>query len=278
VKSAPLSNDVDTRQLDGVRAFIGELKDAGVVKPFTDVADFEHNVVLDLHEEAKRLNDGERAVEQSPPLEDGMREDEPQPEIAAVDGETVDIVALRLKLERKLTWLCKQLLAVDGVPTFATVGSLQYDGYLKAEQARIATRVLALDAGRSAAERATFLDDAERVVAMFRAIVFDAHVRKALRADGWTIRDWEQPPGHRPDVLAQSDGRTFRIAPRLATSNESSIVAACVKRLSRSRDEPEPAQRRIVVVPDTSQAPQDGPDADPRVVRLAALPRALVEG
>jgi hypothetical protein len=51
-----------------------------------------------------------------------------------------------------------------------------------------------------------------------------------------------------------------------------------VKRLSRSRDEPEPAQRRIVVVPDTSQAAQDGPDADPRVVRLAALPRALVEG
>jgi hypothetical protein len=145
----------------------------GLTADFADAGEFERKVTLSLGRVAKGLYGAEQAAvasAQSPPQEAGVRgEDEKD----VVDE---DLIGMRLTLERKLTWLCKHLLDSDGIPAVATVGSLEYDGYLTMEQARLASRILALEAGGSSGrpeEVAEFRASAEQVVSTIRAVVFD---------------------------------------------------------------------------------------------------------
>jgi hypothetical protein len=191
----------------------------------------------------------------------------------------IDLEDLRLTLDAKLAWVTKHLISETGNATFATIGSLQYDGYLPREQARRAARLMAFDPGSVAsadpAELRSFARAVDQDVANFRATVFDGYVRKFLKTRQWAIDDFPQTSGHRPDFLATKGGSTFRVAPRLVTSRDSEIRDRAVNRLARTRDEEPTAVRRIVVMPDLSRSPTTGPNADPQVVKLSDLVESL---
>src|SRR5205814_7032471 len=73
--------------------------------------------------------------------------DEPRDGKDTGGDEGIDLVRLRLKLEAKFAWITKHLLAGPDTPTFATIGSLQYDGYLPPDQAQRLARLVSHDPG-----------------------------------------------------------------------------------------------------------------------------------
>lgn len=232
---------------------------------------------LHLHQTIERWKTGaDREADpddQEKPRDDEQpRGDERQRDDDADPGS--DLIGLRLKLEAKLAWLAKHLLSGDETPTFATIGSLEHDGYLPTQSARRCARLLALDpelVRAEAPEAAAVADD----VSNFRATVFDRYVRRLLERKGWVLEEFPQGDGHRPDFLAIKDGRRFRVAPRLATTRDSPIRNRTVARLERSRGEGPEVQRRIVVIPDVSSSPPTDADADPQVVKLEHLVASL---
>jgi|SRR5215211_2749547 len=260
-------------ELGPVLRFRESLKSKGLLGEYVDVDDFERKVRQHLFAEISRLirrEEGRQARQDSPPEEEGTAGDDETGRVSA------DLLDLRLRLEAKMTWLCKHLLAGPDTPSYATVGSLHTDGYLTREQARVAARILTADPEALAYHRpddlARFLADAEAVVSTFRVIVFDAYVRDALRRAGWALRDdFEQSSGHRPDFIAARDDHVYRMAARVVTSPDSKVRERTVMRLKRAREGPPAVERRMIVIPDKSTAPTDGPDADPQVIRLAEL-------
>jgi hypothetical protein len=247
---------------------------------FEDVNQLEHDVVEHLNAEVREMMgiiDARRSSDLSPREEragtggaDGDEDD--------LEDIEDDLLELRLKLEAKLAWLCKHLLAGPDTATFATIGSLAHDGYLKADQARLLTRILA---GRVGSTRPAivrqFVADAKQTVGTFRAIVFDAHVRKLLDEMGWAVIDFEQPPTHRPDFLAVRAGRAYRISPRLITSRKSEIREQTARRLRKARDEPRSIEGSIIVIPDATRA-QAAKKGSPRVVKVKDLQAVLSTG
>ena len=268
-------------QLTQALKFRERIERHGLIADFADAGDFERKVALSLGRVAKGLHAAEQAAAasaQSPPQETGVRGEDEQ------DAESEDLIGLRLSLERKLTWLCKLLLPTGGDAPFATIGSLQYDGYLSMEQARLASRILALETGASPAqpeEIAEFRASAAQLVSTFRAVVFDNHVRRTL-PDGWAAKPFPQQPGHRPDFLAVSGDTAYRVSARFALPAGASLVKKSVARLQRGADDPSELDDgpirlagRVVVVPDASQV-EPGDESDGvRVVRQAQLADVL---
>jgi Domain of unknown function (DUF4062) len=191
------------------------------------------------------------------------------------DEHAIDLLDLRLKLESKLTWLSKHLLAGPDNPTFATIGSLAHDRFLPQDQARRVARLLAFDPGSIGSQDLTELQSFARAVAQdvanFRATVFDGYARENLRTAGWRVEDFEQQGKHRPDFLARKDGTSVRVAPRFVTTEISQIRDQAVARLMDTRDASPAATRRVVVIPDMSKSPTSGPNADPQVLKLRDL-------
>jgi hypothetical protein len=238
---------------------------------FDDVNQLEHAVVEHLNAEVREMLgvvDARRSSAVSPRDErasaDGDDEDDP-------DNVEADLLDLRLTLEMKLAWLCKHLLAGPDTTTFATIGSLAHDGYLNDDQARLLTRILT---GRVGSTRPAivrqFVADAKQTVSTFRAIVFDAHVRKVLKEEGWRIVDFKQPPTHRPDFLVVRGGRAHRISPRLITSRKSMIRERTTRRLRKAHDEPRPIEGSVIVIPDATRA-LSAKKGSPRVLKLKDL-------
>jgi hypothetical protein len=183
------------------------------------------------------------------------------------DAADPDVLELRLRLETKLEFVCNEILR-----RYATVGSLRRDGLLTTDQARIAARIQTLDpaATLSSAGDARFLEEAERFVDTFRAVIFDAHVRRSL-PPGWQVRQLEQRGTHRPDWLAVKGSRSFRIVPRIAISAESKVRTRALSRLARGRDDPAGLSGRLLVLPDNADIETGAAGDDPRVVKFADL-------
>jgi len=270
-------NRDELEQLSRLVAFEERVRPFGHTRDYDDARQFglmflEH-LAGTIDDEFRPSIAADRAAAESPPAEQGADAEADEP-AAATEG---DLLGLRLALEAKLAWVCKHLLGGPQTATFATIGSLRYDGYLSEDQAFTLARVMAgrPPAAQSGEVRERFLDDATRTVSGFRAIVFDAFVRKHLTAAGWAIEDFEQRGGHRPDFLAVKDGRAFRVAPRVITGRTSDMRRRTARRLGEASDEPRPVAGRIIVMPDATYAEPDARGANPRAVRVAGLLDAL---
>jgi hypothetical protein len=278
----PAATPEDEAQLEKARAFKAHVEKLGLVTEFEDADEFERKVGPTLVRRSRTLHASLQAAEagkQSPQQEAGVSGEDER------DAVTEDLIGLRLSLERKLTWLCKHLLPRYGDGPFATIGSLEYDGYLSLEQARLASRILALDPGAISGrpeDTAEFRAAAEKVVRTFRAIVFDNHVQTHL-PEGWKAERFAQTGGHREDFLATRDGRAVRVSARFALPADASLIERTVDRLHSPEDDPTALEDgtavelvgRVVVVPDESSvSPRYEPDGV-RVVKQEQLAELL---
>jgi hypothetical protein len=282
----------DLPQLEKALRFKAEMSQRGLIGEYRDAAELASLVRRHVALAVQNLGEQARlrtAVEQTPP-EDADAADDRAPDrpddAPPKEGHGewvrpfVDVVDLKLRLEAKLTWLCKHLLAGPNTATFATIGSLRYDGFLTDEQARVATRILTRTPESIAGEQPEDLQrtlEADTIfVNGFRASVFDGFVRTRVRALKWDVVPFEQRPGHRPDFFAEHEGgRRIRVAPRFAFADDSGILARTVARLRGALDdEPDEVAARIVVVPDRGRIATDL-DASPKIVRYEDLGRVL---
>jgi hypothetical protein len=218
--------------------------------------------------------------------------DAAEPEDREQDEEPVgrarDVLDLRLKLEAKMAYIAKHLLAeYEGTPggddfvehpTFVTIGSLQLDGYLSGEEAEVASQVLSYSendlASLPAGERRKFITNADKTVGGIRASVFRGMVKKVLSDNGFDVADdvYGASLGGRPDLhVRRAEEQPFRVVPAFAVSQPSKILKKARDNLVEA-DSPEPA-RRIVVVPDRPNSPTA--TNDPRATKLPGLVQLL---
>ena len=228
------------------------------------------------------LAPAEEAAEHAEPEEP----DKDEPPLRAAH----DMLGLRLKLEAKLAYIAKLLLAeripeptdddpekVRLEPTFVTIGSLRHDGYLTENEATVADQILTRTDGDLASlpegDRVAFIELADQVVGGIRAGVFRSMVRKRLTDAGRQIRDDVFPAslGGRPDLEVTAGGRTFRVVPVFAVQSESKLLGRARERLTAADDPP--LEQRILVVPDLARSPSVSDH--PRVVKLEELTGAL---
>ena len=225
----------------------------------------------------------EQATANAPPADTGEGLD------VMPSGKATSMLDLRLRLEWKLAYVAKNLLAgPDGSPTFFTIGSLKFDGYLTDSEARTAIGILSTTDERlwsmAHAERGAVLREAEAFVDSVRASIFWGFVKRTLRGEDVPDVDdlWRgdiDGGGKRDDMLAGRSDSEFWVAPAFALDADSAIRRNAIKRLkTKKRPYGVPCNRRIVVVPDKAHGrPEEhGCDDGPHVVKLSGL-RRLVE-
>lgn len=198
---------------------------------------------------------------------------------ASEDKTPIDIIDLRLRLEAKLTFIAKHILDVDGVATYVTVGSLKEDGYLTNEQARTASRIVALSdeqlAALPARQRDAFLYDAGQLVGRVRAHVFQQLLKKRLHALEYFVTLIPRGDDARPDLLVEKSGVRCRVVGVFADQNTSNLLRSSLERVERSMSRPPLVSQRIVVIPTLPENRGLVRGGDPCVVQLAGLASML---
>lgn len=200
------------------------------------------------------------------------------------------VLALRLKIERKLTYVAKHVLDDDGHPTFLTVGSLRYDKLLPRKEADLVNQLMTLRdediAELSPVEREKFLKGADKIARNIRASVLHCFVAKMLREPsehdkrklkGWKVRKLRRK-GARSDFIAERDGKKYRIASVFATDKKSGLLDSAIERLLPEAKGEEAYARRIIVLPHKSRSRITERDADPAVVTTDELADLLCSG
>jgi hypothetical protein len=255
----------DLPQLEAALRFQEKVSSKGLVAHYRDLAEFARLVFQHVQlavEQLEEQQDVDMALSQS------ARED------ADSGGVSADMVDLRLKLEAKMAWVCKHLLAGTDTPTFATIGSLHYDKLLTDEQARVATRILSRDptlwTGRLPEDLARTLKAESAFVRTFRANVFAGLVKEAVRKAKWRVEPLADAPGRRRQFYAQRQSARLRIAPVFALDPDGDLLARSRGRLVAPDDEEQPVDARLVVVPDKARI-ATAADEQPGVVRFEHL-------
>ena len=216
----------------------------------------------------------EKALEVAREASQGILVAEGDPNEGPVDGSTPkSVLALRLKLEAKLSYIAKYLLAdEDCCVTFLNIGSLHFDGYITDPEADTLGRVMTMrDADLEALPpvlKSDFLANADNVVKNIRASVFYGLVREILKDNEWTVKAIPTKR-KRADLHAidAGSGRQFRVVPRFATSEDSPILARELRRLGKLSGERSRRGGVVIVVPDRSKSELD-PKGDPAVLKL----------
>jgi hypothetical protein len=170
------------------------------------------------------------------------------------DDEVASLLDLRLKLERKLTWMAKHFVGPDGKPLgYLTPGSLAWDHYLTPEQARTASRILATPLQPTQSrdpDWKEFIEDGDRLAGNVRAAaVFEQtyHVLKKLEEGPghWHVDEVVWDRGRRPDLQVRRDnGPRVRLATAFPYWRIGSVKDA-QKRLGELRGD----DLRAVVIP-----------------------------
>lgn len=208
-----------------------------------------------------------------------VAEESPKEELAEASRPSVDVIDLRLKLERKLAYIAQKMLDDrNGAPRYVTIGSLAHDGYLDRDQARVASSLMTLRQEDldvlPAQDRKQFLESADKLVAGIRATVFREMVKRDLESDHWIVD--ELPLGEdqaRADYRAQKDELAYRIAPVFSTDKSSRLLNVARSRLGALDDE-EALTATLAVLPNNSRAQLD-PAGDPRVIQRGQLTQVL---
>jgi hypothetical protein len=186
------------------------------------------------------------------------------------------VLALRLKIERKLTYIAKHVLDEGGHPTFLTIGSLRYDKLLPKKEADLVNQLMTLRdediAELSPAERVKFFTATDKIARSIRASVLHCLVNKILRElgkKGWKIRKVKRKNA-RDDFVAEKDGKKYRIASVFATDRKSDLLAVAKKRLAPDAKGLGGYERRIIVLPHHSKSGTEA-GGDPAVVTTDEL-------
>jgi hypothetical protein len=255
----------DLPQLEAALRFQADVSRKGLVAQYRDTAEFARLVLQHIYlavEQLEEDNDVSAALGQS------------SEEEADRGRATTDMVELRLKLEAKMAWVCKHLLAGTDTPTFATIGSLHYDKLLTDEQARVATRILSRDptlwTGRLPEDLARTLKAESAFVRTFRANVFAGLVKETVRKAKWRVEPLADAPGRRRQFYAQRQSAHLRIAPLFALDPDGDLLARTRGRLVAPDDEEQPLDARLIVVPDKARI-ATAADEQPGVVRFEHL-------
>lgn len=208
------------------------------------------------------------------------------PSGATEDPETGDrsvtsVLALRLKIERKLTYVAKHVLDdSDEHPTFLTVGSLKYDKLLPAEEADVVNRLMTLrDAdlqGLPAEERDRLLGPADALARNIRASILHCLVWKILKEmreedEEWSLKKIRRGENRRKDLLAEKGEHRFRIATVFATDLESRVLQRAEDRLRPKEGKQDGYARRAIVLPHRTASELD-PAGNPAIVTTDELP------
>lgn len=222
----------------------------------------------------------EAAVKGAAQASEGTLPAEKDPDEPGDDRSTPDsAITLRLRLEAKLTYIAKHMLAAeDCCATYVTVGSLRVDGYITDREAETLSQVLTmrddlLDAS-PVGQRSEFLRDANNVVKNIRASVFYALVQKMLESNGWEPEPILTKRKRADFHATRGNDRQFRVVPRFATDEKSSILSRELERLEAFSGERSIRGRTLIVVPDRSRSELD-PEGDPAVLKLSEFRRLL---
>lgn len=242
------------------------------------------NLPVEISKDGMKFGEALQAVEDVKEAKDQVLDSEPDlpGERAAPESNKAtakSVMELRMTLEAQMAYVAKWLLR-DGPDrvSYATIGSLRYDGFLTEAEANTAARVLALrdeELGElSPKERKEFLDDADRVVSNLRAGVFYGLVRELLQRNGFEVKELKTEASRRPHLLAEKDGAHYLIVPRFVMKRgESTIFNTAHSNLQRLM-KATPDEVRVIVVPDRSKRQTDT-DGDPAVMKLADLKERL---
>jgi hypothetical protein len=204
---------------------------------------------------------------------------------AALTGDPETMFDLRIRLEYKLTYAAKHLLAPgQDNATFLTIGSLKLDGYLTPAEARTAIGILATRQREledlPPAARKRFLEEAGEFVGGVRASIFWGQVKRRLKGkdgDRGNLLEGEiSGSGRRKDLQARSSDELVRVIPALALDPDSKILAQTVERVRRESEKKRTRLRPLIVIPDVSaEANLRAEEGRPEVVKLASLRSVL---
>jgi hypothetical protein len=199
------------------------------------------------------------------------------------------VLTLRLKIERKLTYVAKHVLDdADGHPTFLTIGSLKYDKLLPADDADLVNRLMTLrdeDVRQlSPVAQDEFFAAADKVARKIRASVLNCLVRKLLRTatrpkgklSGWNVKPFALGEGKRPDFVVEKDGRRFLVASVFATDRKSPILERARQRLGPETSDGVTYEKRIIVLPHRSRSKKNR-KGEPAVVTSDEMVDFLAE-
>lgn len=195
-------------------------------------------------------------------------------------GET--LLDLRVGLEMKLAYLAKHVFgpqpdpdAGDVIPAFITVGSLQHDGYLSKDHARIAYDILTMRSHElrslTGPERRLFLKGAENFVKGIRSEIFTAQVKKELEDAHWRVLEASPQMRLRRDLIVQStgtDGIQHHVIPVFAMSPDSTLFEKPSERLQK-QSLSKAGGSRFIVVPPLSKA--SGSQGEVKIVTLKEM-------
>jgi hypothetical protein len=177
------------------------------------------------------------------------------------------LTELRLRLEAKLSYIAGEM----GVDGDVSIGSLRHDGYLTDEEAQTADTLLRLSeselARASEADRAAFLETAERFVDSIRAAVVAGAAQKELKRLGWSV---QRGTTGRRDLVAQRAGRRALVVPVFSVTAAAELPAKVARRVEQL----DGYDRRVIVLPDNTKATTT-PAGDPAIATLSELGGAL---
>jgi hypothetical protein len=178
------------------------------------------------------------------------------------------LTELRLRLEAKLSYIAGQM-GVEGGDV--SIGSLRHDGYLTDDEAQTADTLLRLSeselARASEADRAAFLETAERFVDSIRAAVVAGAAQKELKRLGWSV---QRGTTGRRDLVAQRAGRRALVVPVFSVTAAAELPAKVARRVEQL----DGYDRRVIVLPDNTKATTT-PAGDPAIATLSELGDAL---
>ncbi|HWP33452.1 MAG TPA: hypothetical protein VNL97_06860 [Solirubrobacterales bacterium] len=213
---------------------------------------------------------------------------QPTEDVEKRESDVNSVLALRLKIEWKLTYIAKHVLDENGHPTYLTIGSLKYDKLLPEADADVVNRLMTVrdeDIDRlSPAARDEFFAAADKVARKIRASVLNCLVLKLLKAatrrggklDGWTVEKLEPGEGRRPDFIVEKGGRSFLVASVFATDKKSKILERAKERLGDDGDRENGYAKRIVALPHRSRSKKNR-EGEPAVVTTDELVDFLAE-
>jgi hypothetical protein len=208
---------------------------------------------------------------------------------AAAQGDAVEddsskaesIVELQMAIGLKMAYVAKHLLTNNEGTTYATIGSLKFDGYLTDSEALTAMRVMTISDETLNAlpqrPREEFLHNANTLAENFRAAVFAGMVRKVIRESPVEmVGQVDVGGGSRPDLLVSYGGKEFRIAVAFAPGAEGQDWVKRKKERLAAAGGPGATLERMVVVPDISNIAEDR-EGNPPLLHLGGLIEAIVQ-
>lgn len=232
--------------------YLGRVKNVSLGSLGVELSDYRS-----LAEQRRETGDGEDSVE---------GEGEGEGELDEDSDIRKSLLDLRLRLEAKLTYLAKHVLAPDPGPehpvaTFLTVGSLQEDKLLTAEQARIAVDILTMREFEFRrlrdSDRSLFLDGAKEFVDRVRIEVFSAQLRLRLEASGWRVIRLFDASDRRRDLILQApdkdDPTQHHVIPVFAVNAKTTLLSRPCSRLE-SKPQTKGKGGRFLVVPPRSRS------------------------